>query len=94
MLSTLVVNHRLLPYGSIISKILRHFDVPLQDVVYTKTKLIGPKAMTSIDFSRKNRKWIKTSTSKNRDTLIAPEDYRMLNDIYTPDQLSDFRLGT
>ncbi|KAH9743958.1 hypothetical protein KPL70_003484 [Citrus sinensis] len=81
MLSTLVVNHRLLPYGSIISKILRHFEVPLRDVGYMETKRIGPEAMTSIRFSRRNSKWIKNSTSKNRDTLIAPEDDRMLNDV-------------
>ena len=49
--------------------------------------------MSSIGFSRRNGKWIKTSTSKYRDTLIAPEDDRMLNDVYSPDQLSDFRLG-
>ncbi|KAH9725564.1 hypothetical protein KPL70_007924 [Citrus sinensis] len=63
MLSIPAVNHRLLPYGSIIIKILRRFE------------------------------WIKTSTSKNRDTLIAPEDDHMLNDVYRPDQLPNFRLG-
>ncbi|KAH9781640.1 hypothetical protein KPL71_008548 [Citrus sinensis] len=31
MLSTLTVNHRLLPYGNIITKILRRFEVPLLD---------------------------------------------------------------
>ena len=35
----------------------------------------------------------KTKNSKNRDTLIAPEDDQMLNDIYSLDQLPDFRLG-
>ena len=49
--------------------------------------------MTSIGFSRKNGQWIKTKNSKNRDTLIAPEDDRMLNDVYSLDQLPDFRLG-
>ncbi|KAH9705438.1 hypothetical protein KPL70_011874 [Citrus sinensis] len=93
MLRTPTVNHRLLPYGSIIAKILRHFEVPLLDAGYTKTRWIGPEAMTGIDFSRKNGKWIKTKNSKNRDTLIAPEDDRMLNDVYPPDQLPDFRLG-
>lgn len=55
---------------------------------------IGKKTMTSIRFSRKNGKSIKTSISKNQDTLIAPEDDRMLNDVYLPDQLLDFRLRT
>ncbi|KAH9781517.1 hypothetical protein KPL71_008504 [Citrus sinensis] len=78
---------------SIITKILRRFEVPLLDTGHIETRRIGPEAMTSISFSRKNGVWIKTSNSKNRDTLIAPEDDRMLNDIYPPDQRPDFRLG-
>ncbi|KAH9670869.1 Integrase catalytic domain-containing protein [Citrus sinensis] len=92
MLSTPAVNHRLLPYGSIFTKILRHFEVPLLDTGHMETRRIGPEAMTSIGFSRKNGVWIKTSNSKNRDTLIAAKDDRMFNDIYRPDQLPDFRL--
>ena len=42
MLSIPAVNHRLLPYGSIIIKILRRFEVPLLDIGYTETKRIGP----------------------------------------------------
>ncbi|XP_052297087.1 extensin-like [Citrus sinensis] len=57
-----------------------------------ETRRIGLEAMTSINFSRKNGQWIKTKNSKNQDTLIAPEDDRVLNDVYTPDQLPDFRL--
>ena len=67
--------------------------MPLLDAGYTETRRIGPEAMTGVDFSRKNGKWIKTKNSKNRDTLIAPEDDRMLNNVYPPDQLPDFRLG-
>ena len=93
MLSTPSVNHCLLLYGSIISKILRRFKVPLRDAGYMETKRIGPEAMTSIGFSRRNGKWIETATSKNRDTLITLEDNRVLNDVYSPDQLLDFRLG-
>ena len=53
MLSTPAVNHCLLPYGSINSKILRHFQVPLRDVVYKETKRIGLEGMTSIGFTNK-----------------------------------------
>ena len=53
MLSTLAVNHCLLPYGSIITKILRRFEVPLLDAGYTETKRIGPEDMSSIGFSRR-----------------------------------------
>lgn len=93
MLSTHAVNHRLLPYGSIITKILRRFEIPLFDTGHMETRRIGPEAMTSIGFSRKNGVWIKTINSKNQDTLIAPEDDRMLNDIHPLDQLPDFRFG-
>lgn len=82
----------MLPYGDIITKILQRFEVPLLDASYTETKRIDPEAMFSIGFSRRNGKWIKTDTSKNWDTLIAPEDDRMLNDVYSPDQLPYFRL--
>ena len=93
MLSTPAVNHRLLPYDSIITKILRCFEVPILNTGYTETRRIGLEAMTSISFSKKNGQWIKTKNSKNRDTFIAPEDDQMLNDVYSLDQLLDFRLG-
>ena len=48
--------------------------------------------MTSIGFSRKNGEWNKTSNFKSRDILVTLEDDGMLNDIYSPDQLPDFRL--
>ncbi|KAH9703924.1 hypothetical protein KPL70_011269 [Citrus sinensis] len=47
MLSTPAVNHRLLPYGSIITKILRRFEVPLLDTGHMETRRIGPEAMTN-----------------------------------------------
>lgn len=40
-----------------------------------------------------NGDWIKTSTSKNQDTFVAPKDNRMINYVYPSDQLPDFRLG-
>ena len=42
MLSTPAVNHRLLPYGSIITKILQCFEVPFLDAGCTETRRIGP----------------------------------------------------
>lgn len=91
MLSTPGFNHQLLSYGSIISKILRHFQVPIRDLVYVETKRIVTEAMTSIEFSQKNEEWIKTFISKNQDTLVAPKDNPMLNDVYPHDLLLDFR---
>ena len=79
MLSTYGDNHLLLAYGSLISKILRHFRVPIRDSIYVETKRIGKEGMTSIRFSQKNGEWIKTSTSKNQDTFVAPIENCMLN---------------
>ena len=58
-----------------------------------ETKRIGKEGMTSIRFSQMNGDWIKTSTSKNQDTFVAPKDNRMINYVYPSDQLPDFRLG-
>ena len=82
----------MLPYGSIISKILRHFQVLIRDLIYVETKRIRDEVITGIDFCRKNKERIKTPTSKNQDTLVAPEHDRMLNDAYPLDQLPNFRL--
>lgn len=38
-------------------------------------------------------KWVKTSSAKNHDTLVATEDDHMLNDNYLIGQLSDFHFG-
>lgn len=83
----------MLPCGSIITKILQHFDIPLRDSVYEKTKRIDEEAIIGIGFYRMNKKWVNTTTSKNWDTLIALEDDRELNDVYPVDQLPDVLLG-
>ena len=36
---------------------------------------------------------MKITSSKNEDTLLAPEDDRLLNNIYSIDQFLEFRLG-
>lgn len=55
MLSTPGVKYLLLLCGSIISKILRHFRVPIQDSINVETKRISNDAVTSIRFAWKNR---------------------------------------
>ena len=50
MLSTPIVSHRSLPYGSIISKILRYFRVPLTKPVYIETKKMGREIISGIGF--------------------------------------------
>ena len=41
MLSTLRVSNRSLPFGSIITRILKHFRVPIVEPVYLETKKLG-----------------------------------------------------
>ena len=93
MLSTPTVSNRSLSYGSIISKNLRHFHVPLTDPVYIETKKMGREIISGIGFHWRQGKWIKVASSKNEDTLVAPDDNCMLNDVYSEDELPDFRLG-
>lgn len=71
MLTTLGVNNRLLLYGSVITKILRHFRVPLSEPVYVVTKQLGEEIISRIRFHRKNMEWVKATSSKNKDTLVA-----------------------
>uniref|UniRef100_A0A1S8ACF9 Putative plant transposon protein domain-containing protein n=1 Tax=Citrus limon TaxID=2708 RepID=A0A1S8ACF9_CITLI len=93
MLSAPAVTNRSLPYGSIITKILRHFHVPMTEPVYTETRKLGREIISGIAFHRKHGEWVKTPSSRNEDTLVAPEDDRVLNDVFSEDQLPDFRLG-
>ena len=50
MLSTPTVSNMSLPYGSIVSKILRHFHVPLTEPVYVETKKMGREIISGIGF--------------------------------------------
>ena len=93
MLSIPAVSNRSLPYGSIISKILWYFHVLLTKHVYVETQKLGREIISGIGFHWRQSKWIKVKFSKNEDTLVALEDDRMLNDIYSDDELPDFWLG-
>lgn len=79
-----------LPYGNIITRILRHFNIPLTELVYTDTRKLG-RDYFWIGFYRRLGEQVKPS-SRNEDTLVAPEDDRFLNDVYLEDQLPAFRL--
>ena len=93
MLSTPAVTNRSLPYGSTITRILRYFHVPLIEPIFFETRKLSREIISAIGFFKKRGKWVKTQSSKNEDTLVAPEDDRMLNDVYSEDELPDFRLG-
>ena len=93
MLSTPAVSNRSLPYGRIITKILRYFHVPIIEPVYVESRNLGREIISAIRYFKKRGKWVKTQSSKNEDALVALEDDHMLNDVYSEDELPDFRLG-
>ena len=72
MLSTLAVNNKLLPYGSIISRILRHFQIPIIEPVYKETKRLGGEIILGIDFRRRNGEWVKITSSRAGKILLDP----------------------
>lgn len=61
--------------------------------MYDKTNRLGREIILRIDFHKRNRELVKTTSSKYKDTLVAPEDDLMLNDIYPTDLLLNVRLG-
>ncbi|KAH9751164.1 hypothetical protein KPL71_014169 [Citrus sinensis] len=67
--------------------------VPITEPVYLETRKLGREIISVIKFFKKRGKSEKTISSKNEDTLLAPEDDRMLNDVYSEDKLPDFCLG-
>ncbi|KAH9792871.1 hypothetical protein KPL71_004323 [Citrus sinensis] len=93
MLSTPKVTNQSLPYGSIITRILKFFRVPINKPVYLETRKLGREIISTIGFFKKRGKWEKTTSSKNEDTLLTPDDDCMLNDVYSEDELPDFYLG-
>ena len=74
MLSTPIVTNRSLPYGSIITRILRYYHVPLTEPVYVESRKLGREIISAIRFFKQRGNWVKTQSSKNEDTLVAPED--------------------
>ena len=52
LLSIPVVTNRSLPYGSIITRILRHFNLPLTELVYVDTRKLGRGSFLRLDFLR------------------------------------------
>lgn len=85
--------NRLPPCCSIITRILRHFILPLYKSVYKESEKLGGETISTIGFHKRNEEWVKTTSIKNQDTLVAPEDDRVLNDVYSANQLLDFWLG-
>lgn len=93
ILSTSKVSNILFFYRSIITRILHHSRVPLCESFYEKSKKLSGKVIIALGFHMRNKEWVKTTFIKNQDTLVAPKCDKVLNDVYSIDQLPDSRLG-
>ena len=71
---------------------MKYFRVPIAEPVYLETRKLGREIISAIRFFKKCGKWEKTTSFKNEDTLLALENDRMLNDVYSEDEFSDFCL--
>ena len=54
--------------------------------------MLREEAITASEFHRRNVEWVKTTSIKNRDLLVAPEDDKTFDNVYSTNQLLDFRL--
>ena len=79
-----------LPYGHFITRILKHFKVPIHEPSCRPSKSIGDEAVIALGFKWHNGAWVKISDNKY--TFLTPSDDRPLNDVVPADQLPNFLL--
>ena len=91
MLSILKLIIRSLPCGHFITRILKHFWVPINEPSFKDSKSIGDEAICALGFEWRNRAWVKFTDNKY--IFLAPSDDRPLNDVVHTDPLPDFLLS-
>ncbi|KAH9753253.1 Integrase catalytic domain-containing protein [Citrus sinensis] len=82
---------RSLPYSHFITRILKYFDVPIQEPPCRPSKGIGDDAIFGLGFEWKNGTWVKFT--ENKFTFLAPSDDQPLNAVVPADQLPVFSLS-
>lgn len=94
MRSTLGITTRSLPFGSIISRILTHFRVPIAEPAHDEPKELGPDVLGSLGFERDLNYvgWFKNENLPNKPTQMAPTDHKFFNDVLPPDKLPDLSI--
>lgn len=78
-----------LPFGSIITRILKHFQVPITEPTFLSLKELKDEAIANLGFLWVEDQWIKEWRYKNKFTALAHLDHRIFNDVLPPDQLLD-----
>ncbi|KAH9704714.1 hypothetical protein KPL70_011578 [Citrus sinensis] len=91
MLSIPKLITRSLPYGHFITRILKYFDVPIQEPSCRPSKGIGDDVIFGLGFEWKNGTWVKYT--ENKFTFFALSDDRPLNTVVPADQLLIFSLS-
>ena len=75
-------------YGHFITRILKHFKIPIHEPSCRPSKSIGDEAVSALGFEWHNGAWVRISNNKY--TFLAPSDDRPLNNVVPTDQISDF----
>ena len=82
---------RSLPYGHFITRILKYFDVPIQEPSCRPSKSIWDEAVSSLGFEWSNGTWVKVTD--NKFTFLTPSDDRSPNAVVPANQLPIFLLS-
>ena len=91
MLSIPKLITRSLPYGHFITRILKYFNVPIEEPSCRPSESIGDEVVSSLGFECRNGTWVKVAD--NKFTFIAPSYDRPLNTVVPVHQLPDFSLS-
>lgn len=94
MLDTPDNKSRSLPYGSIITRVLKYFKVPITEPPLDECKELGEEIITSLGFQWNVNYdvWQKNQNLNNKPTVMAPTDLQMFNDVMPPDKLPDMHI--
>lgn len=90
MLSIPKLITRSLLYGHFITRILRHFKIPINEPSCKPFKSIEDETVCALGFEWRNGAWVKFTDNKY--IFFAPNDDRSLNDVVPTDQLPYFSL--
>lgn len=87
MLSTPGITNKSFSFGRIITRILKHFLVPITAPTFDDTKELRDDAIANLGFVWVDDTWVKNQRLKNKVTELAPLDHCIFNDVLSPDQL-------
>lgn len=87
MLSTPGITNKSFSFGRIITRILKHFLVPITAPTFDDTKELREDAIANLGFVWVDDTWVKNQRLKNKVTELAPLDHCIFNDVLSPDQL-------